>query len=363
MWNLRTVSAAFLVLVAATGCAPVGQLEPETEYVGASQPDLQPVNDLPNPYVGRVLELPNGRTWGSTAGVDIAPDGKTLWAIDRCGTNTCVGSELDPILKFDADGRLVASFGKGMFAFPHGIHVDPEGNVWVTDPLPPDGRGAGGVGIGQQVIKFSPDGEVLLRLGTPAVTGRGPDTFSSPSDVVVGNNGDIFVADGHGEGTNERIMKFDRNGRFIKEWGKPGNGPCGANEFSSLHALEIDSRGRLFVGDRDNNRIQIFDQDGNFLECWYQFSRPSGIHIDEQDNIYVADSESSDDLEAGGLPRAGWMRGIRVGSARDGSVRYLIPDPAPRGGSSAAEGVAADSDGIIYGAEVGPRQVVRYIRR
>ena len=234
--------------------------------------------------------------------------------------------------------------------------------TWVTDPLPVDGRGAGG-NVGQQVTKLNRKGEVLLKLGQALVTGKGTNTFSSPSDVVVGRNGDIFVADGHATGTNERIMKFDRNGRYLKEWGSPGFGPCGTNQFSTTHALEIDSQGRLFVGDRDNNRIQIFDQDGNFLECWYQFGRPSGIHIDADDNIYVADSESrTDDSDYGGPPSP-FKRGIRVGSARDGSVKYLIPDPKPAGGTSAAEGVAATSDGTIFGAEVGPRQVIRYQKK
>ena len=319
-------------------------------------------NDLPNRWVGQVLQIPAGRTWGSTAGVDIDPTDGTVWVIDRCGSNNCVESDLDPILHYDASGEFLGSFGAGLFAFPHGIHVDPEGNVWVTDPLPVDGRGAGG-NVGQQVTKFSRNGEVLMALGTKLVTGRGTNTFSSPSDVVVGRNGDIFVADGHATGTNERMMKFDRNGRYIKEWGSAGFGPCGTNQFSSLHALEIDSQGRLFVGDRDNNRIQIFDQDGNFLECWYQFGRPSGIHIDSNDNIYVADSESRTDNPDYGGPPSVFQRGIRVGSAIDGSVKYFIPDPAPTAGSSAAEGVAATDDGIIFGAEVGPRQVIRYEMR
>ena len=322
----------------------------------------EPTNNLPNPWIGQVLPIPDGRSWGSTAGVDVDPTNGTVWVIDRCGSNTCVGSDLDPILQYNADGTFLKSFGSGMFAFPHGIHVDLEGNVWVTDPLPADGRGAGG-DVGQQVTKFSSNGEVLMELGTRKVTGRGTNTFSSPSDVVVGRNGDIFVADGHATGTNERIVKFDRNGTYIMEWGAPGFGPCGTNQFSSLHALELDSQGRLFVGDRDNNRIQIFDQDGNFLECWFQFGRPSGIHIDANDIIYVVDSESSTELPNYGGPPSPFMRGIRVGSARDGSVTYFIPDPNPQGGSSAAEGVGATDDGIIFGAEVGPRQVMRYERR
>ncbi len=330
-----------------------------------SDPDMAPTNGLPNPYSDRqIMPLPDGRSWGSTAGVDAAKGRDDIWAIDRCGSNGCVGSNVDPLLHYDADGNLIGRMGAGLFAFPHGIHVDEEGNVWVTDPLPPDGRGAGG-DVGQQVTKLSPDGEILLQLGTLRVTGDGPNEFSSPSDVVVGDNGDIFVADGHGEGTNERIMKFDGDGNFIMAWGEPGNGPCGAGEFSSLHALAIDSAGRLFIGDRDNNRIQIYDQEGNYLDCWYQFSRPSGIYIDADDNLFVADSESRDGADNGmDLAHPGWQRGIRIGSARDGIVRYFIPDPEPAGGSSAAEGVAAIQGGaVVYGAEVGPRAFVRYERR
>lgn len=321
----------------------------------------EPVNDLPNPWVGKVVPMSGGRTRGSTAGVDVDPRDGTFWVLDRCGS-TCVGSDLDPVLHYDASGKLLGSFGSGLLARPHGIHVDREGYVWVTDPILPDGVGAGG-DIGQQVTKFSPTGEILMQLGTKLVTGTGTNTFSAPSDVVVGRNGDIFVADGHGEGTDHRIVKFDRDGKFIMAWGESGFGPCGTNQFSSLHALEIDSQDRLFVGDRDNNRIQIFDQDGNFIECWYQFGRPSGIHIDANDTIYVADSESSTELPEYGGPPSPFKRGIRVGSAKDGSVKYFIPDPDPKGGSSAAEGVAATDDGIIFGAEALPRQLVRYQRR
>ncbi len=353
----RGVAAALLLIAAGTAPSLAqNKSDPMARW-------WEPANDLPNPYIGQVLAIPDGRTWGSTAGVDTDPTDDTIWVIDRCGSNSCVGSpHLDPVLHYDKDGTFLGSFGKGLFAFPHGIHVDSDGNVWVTDPLPADGRGAGGT-VGQQVTKLSRQGEVLMRLGQALVTGKGPNTFSSPSDVVVGRNGDIFVADGHATGTNERIVKFDRSGRYLKEWGSPGFGPCGTNQFSTTHALEIDSQGRLFVADRDNNRIQIFDQDGNFLECWYRFGRPSGIYIDASDNMYVADSESqTDDPEYGGPPSP-FRRGIRVGSARDGSVKYFIPDPEPAGATSAAEGVAATSDGIIFGAEVGRRQVMRYEKR
>jgi hypothetical protein len=354
-WTLR----ALLVAAFTVSAAPV------TAQTAYSNPKMTPVNDLPNPYAAkRSMPIPEGRKWGTTAGADAAKGRDDVWAIDRCGSTTCVGSHVDPILHFDANGNLIGQIGKDLFAFPHGIHVDQDGNVWVTDPLPPDGRGGGG-DVGQQVTKLSPTGEILLQLGTRKVTGNGPNELSSPSDVVVGRNGDIFVADGHGEGTNERIVKYDRTGKFIKAWGKPGNGPCGAGEFSSLHALAMDSQGRLFIGDRDNNRIQIYDQDGNYIDCWYQFSRPSGIYIDADDNMFVADSESLDGPDNGkDLAHPGWNRGIRIGSAKDGSVKYFIPDPDPRSISSAAEGVTAIKGGaVVYGAEVGPPGLVRYDRR
>jgi DNA-binding beta-propeller fold protein YncE len=313
--------------------------------------NVAPTNNLPNPYksITDWAKLPAGRSWGSTAGVDIDPDGKSVWVIDRCGANTCFGSKLDPILKFDANGKLVKSFGGGMFVFPHGIFVDRQGNVWVTD-----GQGRGSQG--HQVIKFSPNGKELMRLGVAGVAGNNPYNFNMPSDVLVAPNGDIFVADGHGGESNNRIVKFDKNGKYIKEWGSKGSAP---GQFDTPHALAMDSRGRLFIGNRNNNRIDIFDQEGKFLESWPQFSRPSGIYIDKNDVIYVADSES----ESVSRNHNGWKRGMRVGSAKDGSVTAFIPDPDNvTMGSSAAEGVAVDKDGIIYGAEVGPKRLMRYVR-
>ena len=245
-----------------------------------------------------------------------------------------------------------------MFIFPHGISVDADGNIWVTD-------GQGRDGKGHQVFKFSPDGKVLMTLGKAGVAGDGPDTFNQPDDVAIAPNGDIFVSDGHTPGMgNARVMKFSKDGKFIKQWGKHGSGP---GEFEVPHALAFDSRGRLFVGDRANNRIQIFDQDGNFIDQWKQFSRPSGVYIDKNDVLYVTDSESTDKQGYGYNP--GFRRGIRIGSAKDGTVTAFIPDPlgpdatGKLPATSAAEGVAADAAGNVYGAEVGPKDVKKYVRQ
>ncbi len=307
-------------------------------------------NSQPNPYrtVENFFKLPDGRTWGATAGVGIAPNGH-IWAYDRCGANSCAGSNLAPILEFDLSGKVLKSFGAGMFVFPHGLYVDKGGNVWVTDGQGKDGKG-------HQVFKFSPDGKVLLTLGKAGVAGEGPDTFNRPTDVAVAANGDIFVSDGHGGDSNARIVKFSKDGKFIKTWGKKGSGP---GEFNLPHSLAFDSKGRLFVADRENNRLQIFDQDGKFIAEWKQFSRPSGVFIDKNDVLFVADSESNS------LRNSAFKRGIRVGSAKDGSVTAFIPDPEPDPDHaiSAAEGVAADAMGNIYGAEVGPKALKKYVKK
>jgi len=194
-----------------------------------------------------------------------------------------------------------------------------------------------------------------LTLGKPGGA-IGEEFFYQPNDILVAPNGDIFVSQGHGAPV-DRIFKFDKNGKFIKAWGKRGTGP---GEFDQPHALAMDSKGRLFIGDRNNNRIQIFDQDGKFLFETREFSRPSGIFIDKQDNIYVADSES----ESVARNHNGWKRGIRIGSVKDMKVTAFIPDPNEKATTtSAAEGVAVDAKGNIYGAEVGPRAVKKYVLR
>jgi hypothetical protein len=309
---------------------------------------------LPNPYLPAEPwgQLPAGRSWGSTNAVAMDTDGTSIWVAERCGANSCAGKTTPPILEFDSSGKLVRSFGAGIFVFPHGIFAAKDGGIWVVDDQGADGKG-------QQVIKFDRDGRVLMRLGVAGVAGNDASHFNRPSAVVVAPSGEIFVADGHGDSTGARIVKFSADGTFISAWGRKGSAP---GDLTTPHSLAFDSRGRLFVADRANNRIQIFDQDGRLLAVWTQFGRPSSIYIDPKDNIYVADSESNS------ARHPGWGRGIRIGRVSDGVVTAFIPDPYPppdpgRSDTSGAEGVAADSHGTIYGADVDPGGLVRYVRK
>jgi sugar lactone lactonase YvrE len=285
-------------------------------------------------------QLPANITLGGV--ISVEPDTKgNIWVVHR---------NQPPILEFDASGKLLKSFGTDMFVQPHGLALDRDGNVWVTDSQGKDGKG-------HQVFKFSPDGKVLMTLGKAGVAAETNDSFAGPSDVVVSPNGEVFVTDGHVANANGRVVKFSKDGKFIKAWGTThGSGP---GEMNQPHSVAMDSRGRVFVADRANSRIDIFDQDGKFLDMWKQFGRPSGVFIDKNDVIYVADSES----ESVSKNHDGWKRGIRVGSAKTGEVTAFIPDPVEKTtGTSAAEGVAADAMGNIYGAEVGPKRLMRYVK-
>ena len=313
-----------------------------------------PPNDLPQPY--RTTrdwgQLPPGVTWAAVTAIEPAPDG-TIFVVHRCVANSCEGRTEPPILVFDKAGRLLRSFGQGMFNFPHGGMVDGQGNLWMTDAR-------GGHGIGHQAIKLSPQGQVLMTLGTKGVSGSGPAHFDQPTDVVVAPNGDLFVSDSHREGKNNRVVHFTKDGKYLHEWGIKGAGP---GQFSEPHTMAMDSRGRLFVGDRENNRIQIFDQKGTFLEEWRQFGRPSGIVITKDDTIYVADSESGGrDTGAHELP--GIKKGIRIGSAKTGAVTAFIEDMEPLAVEHAgAEGVGVDADGNVYGGVVRRQMLERHVKK
>ena len=309
-------------------------------------------NDLPQPY--RTTrdwgQLPPGVAWAAVTAVEPAPDG-TIYVVHRCFENSCAGRKEAPILKYDRNGKLLASWGEGMFIFPHGATVDRDGNLWVTDAR-------GEKDKGHQVFKFNADGKVLMTLGKAGVSGSGADLFDQPTDVLVAPDGTIFVTDSHRNGKNNRVVKLTKDGKYIKEWGTKGSGP---GQISEPHTIAMDSQGRLFVGDRENNRIQIFDQDGKFIAEWRQFGRPSGITITRDDTIYVTDSESGPDTGARELP--GIKKGIRIGSAKTGVVTTFIEDmESTVADHSGAEGLGVDAQGNVYGAVVRRRMLERHVK-
>jgi sugar lactone lactonase YvrE len=249
-----------------------------------------------------------------------------------------------PLLKYDSTGRPVAAAGIGLTIFPHGLFVDREGNLWITD-----GRGKGD--IGHTVHKLSPDGNVLMTMGTPGKGGDAVNQFNAPSDVIVAPNGDIFVADGHGDKTNARIVKLTKDGKYVKAWGREGKGQ---SEFDQSHGIAMDSQGRLFVADRANSRIQIFDQEGTFIAEWKQFGRPSGVAIDKNDVLYVADSQSTQQSNPG------FQQGIRIGSAKDGKVTAFIPETVDLG---SLEGVGYDDAGNVYAGYTNKMNLKRFVKK
>jgi streptogramin lyase len=275
-----------------------------------------------------------------------------VWVFDRCGDSGCAGSNVAPIWQLSPDGKVMKNFGAG-FVFPHAVVPDKDGNVWVVDGNTKDGKG-------NQVTKFSPDGKVLMTLGKAGQGGKGLDVFDQPTSVAIAPNGDIFISEGHAPSFgNSRIMKFDKSGNFIATFGHLGSGD---GEFKGPHVLAFDSQGRLFVADRSNSRVAIFDRNGKFLTAWKQFGRPSGIWIDKNDVLYVADSES-EDAPGKDTHNPGCKRGVRVGSVKTGKVDYYVPPPPVSNPAfPPPEGVAADSHGTIYLAAVQAKSVYKYVK-
>jgi sugar lactone lactonase YvrE len=312
-------------------------------------------NKQPNNYRTEFgfFKLPAGRVMGSTSAVAVDSKGH-IWVAERCGANSCANSAIDPIMEFDGQGNFIKAFGGGLTVFPHGFSIDAKDNIWLTDARAGGGKGA-------TVMKFSPDGKLLMTLGKPGVQGKGTDEFTEPNAVIVAKNGDIFVSDGHEADRGvARILKFNAKGKFLMQWGQPGKG---RQDLEVPHALALDSKGLLYVGDRWNNRVQVYTQKGKLLNSWTQFGRPSGLFIDQNDILYSADSESRRPVGYGYNP--GWQRGIRIGSVKDGKVTSFIPDSEPdpdKFATSNAEGIWVDRSGVIYGAQVKERTVARHIR-
>ena len=224
--------------------------------VAAEKIDFEPVVGFPN--------VPDGIELGQCSGV----------AVDRKGQIYLFHRNDPPVICFDADGNFVRSWGDGMFSNAHGLRIDREGNLWVTD-------------TGHHVVmKFSPTGKLLLTLGKAGNPGLGTDQFDKPTDIAFGAKGEIYISDGYG---NSRVMKFTAEGKFLTTWGKPGDGP---GQFNLPHTIVVDAKGQVIVGDRENDRLQIFDGDGKLLKIQSGFA-PFGLVLDKDGVLFVADGRAN----------------------------------------------------------------------
>ena len=369
--RVLTSTLTVCILVLLNGCSPESATAPAAVVAPAAIGNPITGEGLPNPapvVTANWGKLPEGRMWGSSAGIEIDPIDGNIWAYERCGAGALQGDEIscdtnlvDPIFKFDrTTGEVLANFGKGLMMTPHGIHVDAQGNVWVTD------FAANAAGTkGHQVHKFSPTGELLMSLGTAGKPGTGPNQFNQPNDVITAPDGSIFVSDGHSgqgmtsdealqkglaSGATARIIKFAPDGTKLMEWGKLG---VRHGEFRTPHAMAFDAEGRLWVVDRGNHRIEIFDQQGQYLDSRYMYGRISGIFI-KDGMVYAIDSESSP------MGHVNWRNGVRIGPVGEDRITAFIPpfereDRVYQG--AAGEGVAVDADGNVYAAE-GPNSLM-----
>jgi DNA-binding beta-propeller fold protein YncE len=349
------------------GCAESGETASAQEGAMAMGPAGNAISGegLPNPAPNETMgfgTLEAGRPAGSSAGADVDPTDGNFVTYERCGSGSAGGPGVNcdsnpsvaPIFKIDRNtGEILQNFGAGVMVTPHGIGVDAEGNVWVTD------FAANEAGTkGHQVHKFSPDGELLLSWGTPGQGGTAPGQFYQPTDVIVAPDGSVFVSDGHSgqgqttqdavdtaraEGLTSRIMHLTADGQLIEEWGQIGTDH---GEFRTPHALQFDSQGRLWVADRGNHRLEIYSQDGTYLESRYMHGRVSGIFITSGDMVYTIDSES------GMFNHPNWSNGIRIGPVdQDIITGFIPPHPADDYNGAAGEGIAVDEDGNVLAAE------------
>jgi DNA-binding beta-propeller fold protein YncE len=262
---------------------------------------------------------PGVEKWGSATGVDVdAHD--NVYVFHR--------NESMPIMAFDRNGKFLRAWGQGMVKTTHFLRVDRFGSVWITD------RGD------MQAFKFNSEGKLLMTLGKKGVTGdnTSQDTFNGMADLAVAKNGDIFIADG--EGPNTRVVKFSKDGKFIKWWGGKGTEP---GQFDVPHSIAIDSKDRVYVADRSNNRIQIFDQDGKFLDQWTNFGTPWGLFITKNDMLYVVDGTEKNCL--------------LIANTKDGKVIDRVD------GLSNPTAVAVDSKGAIYIGEVNGTNVRKLVKK
>jgi len=316
-------------------------------------PTNSPLIGLPDPYREDFdwAKTPAGRVYGADRAIAVDADGKTVWVVDRCGlsASTCAKDPtINPIMHFDANGNLIKSFGAGEFANPHGVFVDAQDHVWTADALGQNPKTC--KVLGDTLREYSADGKLLMEIKGP-VNGK---VFTSLNDVVVDpRSGDIFLADGHGGGPNgepenDRVIRFDKTGKFILEWGQPGKGD---SDIGIPHGLAEDKEGRIYVADRLNAAVKVFDQTGKLLNVWKQFGAPSGVYV-RNEWLYVSD------YTANGSTNPDLSPGIRIAKVSDGKILYNIPYLP----GNSLEGVSVDAAGNVYGGNTNQPRSVRWLK-
>jgi len=312
----------------------------------------QPQHAVPYPRIDNTLvykvdaswplEKPSGVEWAAMSSVAVGPDGN-VWTFNR--------GKL-PVQVYTPEGKLVKAWGEGMFKNPHTIRFDKSGNLWVIDTQ------------SQTVRKFSADGKVLMTIGTPDQAGEDQTHMNQPNDVAFAANGDIYVSDGYG---NDRVVVFDKNGKFIRAWGKLGVGP---GEFSQPHSIALDSRGRVYVADRNNARIQIFDSNGKFLAEWKNIITPWYIVITKNDEIYVCGSSP---MRWSEVPASQAMLAtppkdqVLMKLDTEGHIKLLAVFPKGENGKEKpgdlnwVHGMAVADDGTVYFGDVQGKRAQKFL--
>lgn len=262
-------------------------------------------------------QLPAGWNFGETPGV--AVDAKDHVYVLHRGEN--------PILEFTPDGRLVRSWGKGLFIRPHAIRIDPEGNIWTVD------------NDTHQILKMDPSGRIRMVIGRRGQSGETEEAFNRPTDVAFGPDGEIYISDGY---VNSRVVKFSKEGRYITAWGKKGSAP---GEFNLPHSVAVDKQGRVYVGDRENRRLQIFDSNGKFLKEWTHVGSPWGLDMQPDQTLFIADGYNDRVLH---VDLTGKVLGAFGGNGRmPGDLSYV-------------HHLEVDSAGNIYVGEIKNQRVQKF---
>jgi DNA-binding beta-propeller fold protein YncE len=328
VWNMFILFAASFVLAVSASAQ-----EKERKY---------PAVDLASDFAvdAKWPQRPDGIQWGAVPGV----------AVDANDNVYIFTRATHPVQVFDKHGKFLRSWGKGI-SLSHHIEIAPDGNVWIAD-------------VGHHVIeKYTPEGKLLLTIGTKGEAGRDKTKMYMPTDMAIAKNGDVFVSDGYG---NARIVHFDAKGNYVNEWGSLGHAP---GQFSSPHAIAIDSKERLYVADRNNARIQVFDTKGKFLAEWRNLTVPWGLHVTKNDEIWVCGSSPMQwrkDDQALGVPPKDQVF-LKFNSAGTLLQLFTLPkgfDGLERPGEvNWVHAIALDSAGNMYLGDITGRRAQKFVPR